>query len=284
MLSWPSRRGSAVRVSRSGLRFEAVWIYDTGLMARVIDWHRLLVDGYEPLKKGQRVFRRLPSDPRCKLCLNPFGGVGGKFCSVIGRKPSRKNPNLCQYCFDHLPPGGIEIDVGVLFADVRDSTGMGERSTATEFAEQLNRFYALATKVLIRHDALIDKLIGDEVMGLFLSGLAGPDYRGKTALAAIDLAAAASDLPVGVGANAGVAFVGNVGSGTVLDFTALGDAVNVGARLQSFASPGEVVLSSDLYHLIAPAHPGARTDLLQVKGRAEPVQVAVLNVTAGRQP
>jgi adenylate cyclase len=123
---------------------------------------------------------------------------------------------------------------------------------------------------------VIDKLIGDEVMGLFVAGLAGPDYRGKTARAAVELAAAASDLPVGVAANAGVAFVGTVGSGTVLDFTALGDAVNVAARLQSFASPGQVVLSSELYDLIAPAHPDARTDVLLVKGREEPVNVAVL--------
>jgi len=253
-------------------------------MAKTIDWQRLLVDGYEPLKRAQRIFRHLPSEPRCKLCQNPFGGVGGKLFGVVGRKPSRKNPNVCQYCFDHLPPGGIEIDLGVLFADIRNSTGMGEKSTATEFAGRLNRFYAIATGVLVRHDALIDKLIGDEVMGLFLAGVAGPEYRSKTAHAAIDLAAATSELPVGVAANAGVAFVGNVGSGTVLDFTALGDAVNVGARLQSFASAGEVVLSSDLYHLIAPAHPGARTDVLQVKGRAEPVHVAVLDVTAGRQP
>jgi hypothetical protein len=79
---------------------------DTGRVAKPIDWHRLLIDGYEPLKKGQRVFRRLPGDPRCKLCQNPFGGIGGKLFGVIGRKPSRKNPNLCQYCFDHLPPGG----------------------------------------------------------------------------------------------------------------------------------------------------------------------------------
>ncbi len=235
------------------------------------------------MKKGQRVFRRLPSNPRCKLCRNPFGGIGGRLCSVIGRKPSRKNPNLCQYCFDHLPPGGIEIDIGVLFADVRNSTGLGERSSATEFAERLNRFYAVATEILIRHDAMIDKLIGDEVMGVFLAGLAGADYRSKTALAAIDLTAAAGDLPVGVAANAGVAFVGNVGSGTVLDFTALGDAVNVGARLQSFAYPGEVVLAFDLYDLIAQAHPGARIEVLQVKGRAQPVQVAVLDVPAGRR-
>lgn len=250
-------------------------------MAKPIDWHRLLVDGYEPLKQGQRIFRHLPGDPRCKLCRNPFGGVGGKLFGWVGRKPSRKNPNLCQYCFDHLPPGGIEIDIGVLFADVRNSTGLGEISTATQFAEQLNRFYALATRVLIRHDAVIDKLIGDEVMGLFLAGLAGPEYRRKTAEAAIDLAGAASGVPVGVAANAGVAFVGNVGSDSVLDFTALGDAVNVGARLQSFAAPGEVVLSSDLYDLIAPTRPGARRDVLQVKGRSEPVGVAVLDVTAG---
>ena len=255
---------------------------DTGRMAKPIDWHRLLIDGYEPLKRGQRVFRRLPGDPRCKLCQNPFGGVGGKICGVIGRKPSRKNPNLCQYCFDRLPPGGIEIDVGVLFADVRNSTALGETSTASDFARQLNRFYAVATAVLIQHDGLIDKLIGDEVMGLFLAGLAGPGYRQKTAHAAIDLAAATSELPVGVAANAGVAFVGNVGSGTVLDFTALGDAVNVAARLQSYASPRQVVLSSDLYALVAPAHPGARTGVLQVKGRVEPIQVAVLDLTAPR--
>lgn len=255
---------------------------DTGDVAKPIDWHRLLIEGYEPLKNAQRLFRRLPSDPRCKLCQNPFGGVGGRLFGVIGRKPSRKNPNLCQYCFDHLPPGGIEIDIGVLFADVRNSTGMGERSSATEFADQLNRFYSMATETLIRHDAVIDKLIGDEVMDLFIPGLAGPDYRSKTARAAVDLAAAASDMPVGVAANAGVAFVGNVGSGTVLDFTALGDAVNVGARLQSFASPGEAVLSSDLYELISQDHPNARAEELQVKGRAEPVSVAVLAVTAGR--
>ena len=116
-------------------------------------------------------------------------------------------------------------DAGVLFADVRNFAAMGETSTASDFAKQLNRFYAVAAEVLIRHDGLIDKLIGDEVMGLFLAGLAGPDYRRKTAGAAIDLAAATSELPVGVAANAGVAFVGNVGSGTVLDSTVPGNAL-----------------------------------------------------------
>jgi adenylate cyclase len=247
-----------------------------GGVAKVIDWHALLVDGYEPLKRAQRVFRRLPSDPRCKLCQNPFAGIGGRVFGLIGRRPSRKNPNVCQYCFDHLPSGGIEIDIGVVFADVRGSTAIGEQSSAREFAERINRFYATATDVLVRHDGLIDKLIGDEVMALFIQGLAGTDYRRKTAQAALALAHAVDDLPVGVAANAGIAFVGNVGAGSVLDFTALGDAVNVGARLQSYASPGEVVLASDLYELVAAAHPGARTDVIEVRGRAEPVAVAIL--------
>src|SRR3954469_25073815 len=139
---------------------------------------------------AQRIFRRLPHDPRCKLCQNPFAGIGGKLVGLMGRKPSRKNPNLCQACFDRLPSGGIEIDVGVVFADMRASTSMGERSTATEFAGALNDFYATATNAVIHHDGLVDKLIGDEVMGLFIQGLAGPDYRRNAALAALDLATA----------------------------------------------------------------------------------------------
>jgi class 3 adenylate cyclase len=98
--------------------------------------------------------------------------------------------------------------------------------------------------------------------------MAGAEYRRKAALAALDLAAAVADVPVGVAANAGIAFVGNVGSGTVMDFTALGDVVNVGARLQSQASPDEVVLSSELYSLVAAEHPGARFERVEVGGVA----------------
>jgi adenylate cyclase len=247
-------------------------------VVKPLEWQALLVDGHEPLRKAQRLFRRLPHDPRCKLCQNPFGGVGGRLFALIGRRPSRKNPNLCQFCFDHLPPGGIEIDIGVVFADVRASTSLAEHSGATEFARRLNDFYATATDVLIAHDAIIDKLIGDEVMALFIPGIAGPDYRRKAALGALGLASKVADLPVGVAVTAGTAFVGNVGSGTVLDFTALGDAVNVGARLQAAASPGEVVLSSELYRLVSDEFPGARSDRLVVRGRTEPVDVDILKV------
>lgn len=245
-------------------------------VTRKVDWQRLLVDGYEPLKIAQRVFRRLPSDPRCKLCRSPFGGVGGKIVGWTGRRPSRKDPHLCQACFDALPSGGIEIDIGVVFADVRGSTTIGERSSATAFADRLNRFYATATDVLVRHNGLVDKLIGDEVMGLFIPGLSGPDYRRHAAQAALDLAEAVDDLPVGIAANAGIAYVGNVGSGSVMDFTALGDAVNTGARMQSHAQPGQVVLAAALYDLVADPGDGSRAERIDVRGRDEAVDVRVL--------
>jgi len=248
-------------------------------MAKPLDWEALLVKGHEPLKIAQRIFRRLPRDPRCKLCQNPFGGVAGKMVGLLGRRPSRKNPNICQYCFDHLPTGGIEIDIGVVFADVRASTSLGAQSDATTFAERLNEFYATATKVLIHNEGIVDKLIGDAVMGLFIQGVAGPEYRRKTAIAALELASVA-ELPLGVAANAGVAFVGNVGSGSVLDFTALGDAVNVGARLQAYASPGEIVLAASLYPLIEAEYPGGRPDRLAIRGRDQPVDVVVVTPPA----
>jgi adenylate cyclase len=245
-------------------------------VAKPVDWEALLVNGHEPLKVSQRVFRRLPGDPRCKLCYNPFGGLSGKFVGVLGHKPSRKNPNLCQFCFDRLPSGGIETDVGVVFADVRSSTALGEQSNPAAFAQRLNEFYAAATTVVIHYDGIVDKLIGDEVMGLFLPGIAGPDYRRKAAVAAVEISAQVTELPIGVAANAGVAFVGNVGSGSVVDFTALGDAINTGARLQARASAGEVVLAAPLYQLVEEQHPDGRPDRVAIRGRDQPVDVVVL--------
>jgi hypothetical protein len=140
-------------------------------------WRKVLMTGHRPLVISRRVWRHVPSAPRCKVCGNPFGGIGGRIARVAGYSPSRKNPNLCARCCDALPRGGAEVDIGVLFADVRGSTALGERKSASDYAGLLNRFYAVATDVLLRHDALIDKLIGDQAMALFIPGVAGRDYR-----------------------------------------------------------------------------------------------------------
>ena len=170
------------------------------------------------------------------------------------------------------------MDVAVLFADVRGSTALGQRRDAADYAALLNRFYIAATRTLLRHDAVIDKLIGDEIMAFFVRGISGPNYRRRAVLAGMELLGAVgygSDgepwLELGVAVNAGVAFVGNVG-GAVVDFTALGDAVNVSARMQQHAAGGELLVAA-----------GVADDLMQktrrrldLRGHDRPIDAFVL--------
>jgi adenylate cyclase len=199
--------------------------------------------------------------------------------ALAGFRPSRKNPNLCTRCCDGLPAGGAEVDVAVLFADVRGSTAAGERTLAADFAALLNRFYAAATHTLLRHDAVIDKLIGDEVMAIFVPGISGADYRRKAVRAGIELlravgggTAEAPWLNLGVAVNAGVAYVGNVGE-AIVDFTALGDPVNVAARMQQAASSGELLVAAGVADELVARAP-RRT--LTLRGREQPLAAYVL--------
>ncbi|WP_163725145.1 adenylate/guanylate cyclase domain-containing protein [Mycolicibacterium psychrotolerans] len=257
----------------------------TSSTARENPWDAVLTDGHASLVRARRLFRYLPSEPRCKLCNNPFGGVAGRVLSVAGFRPSRKNPNLCSRCCDALPGGGAEVDVAVLFADVRGSTALGRRGAATDFASLLNRFYGAATHSLLRHDAVIDKLIGDEVMAFFVRGISGPHYRERAVRAGLDLLAAVGDdgdgepwLQVGVAVNAGTAFVGNVGE-QVVDFTALGDTVNVCARMQGHAAGGELLVASGVADDLV-GHAQRRT--LRLRDRPQPLDAFVLG--AGGSP
>jgi adenylate cyclase len=148
-----------------------------------------------------------------------------------------------------LPPGGAEIDIAILLADVRGSTQLGERLGPAEYASLLNRFYKAATGTLIRHDAVIDKLISDEVMALFIPGFCCPNYKRRAAEAGLALFHALGYqhtetpwMPIGAAAavNSGKSYVGSEG---VVDFTALGDPVNTASRLASSAGAGELLLS-----------------------------------------
>lgn len=241
-------------------------------------WEKVLTDGHASLVKARHAFRYLPSAPRCKLCNNPFGGPVGRLFAAAGFRPSRKNPNLCMRCCDALPRGGAEVDIAVLFADVRGSTALGNRRAAAEFAALLNRFYSVATRILLRHDAVIDKLIGDEVMAFFVPGISGPRYRQRAVEAGVDLLEAVGYgtadgpwLDVGVAVNAGIAYVGNVGD-AVVDFTALGRTVNAAARMQQRAAGGELLVARGVADELT-AHLTPRT--LRLRGLEAPVDVAV---------
>lgn len=249
------------------------------------EWEQYLVEGHRPFLLTRAVMRRLPSAPRCKVCSSPFRGIGGRVGRLAGFSPSRKNPNICGRCDDELQPGGALVDIGVLFADIRGSTAMGESLPATSFAGALQRFYGLATDVLLSHDAVIDKLLGDEVMALFIPGVTGQDYRRKTVEAGLDLVRTANrdsrlrdTMSLGVAVHAGPAFVGMVGAAGVVDFTALGDTVNTGARLQALAQPNELVVSEELCLSLSDPRLDCESRLVELKGKADPFPIRVLHL------
>ena len=246
-------------------------------------WRKVLIEGHRPLRVMHTLFRYLPSPPRCKVCHNPFGGLGGKLVGLFGFHQSRKNPNLCTACCERIPAGGAEVDIAVLFADVRGSTALGERLQPSAYATLLNRFYRAATEVLVRHDAIIDKLIGDEVMALFIPGICGPQYHQRSVEAASALLRAAGYgragqpwIAIGGAINSGLTYVGNVGGEGVVDFTALGDTVNTASRLASSAGAGEVLLSDAVYATVAGRLPNLEKRTLALRGKETATEAHVL--------
>ena len=137
-------------------------------------WRSFLEKGeFKSEIRQRRFFRYLPSDPRCKFCNAPFRGPGGVLCRVLLNKaPSKLNPRLCNVCERYAAAnlGGAEIELSMLFADVRGSTTLAEQMSTTEFSRLISRFYRVATDVMVNADALVDKLIGDEVTALYTPG------------------------------------------------------------------------------------------------------------------
>jgi adenylate cyclase len=230
-----------------------------------------------------RVMRRLPRDPRCAICRAPYAGIGGRVMSSVGFAPSRKNPRLCNRCFELAPMGGQEMEVGILFADIRGFTSLAEHEQPDRVADLLNRFYAGAVKVLCEH-AIVDKLVGDQVMALYLPGLFDDDPvdhmigDAEALLGAAGYGELEPWIEIGVGLDFGTAFVGNVGSGEVKDFTAIGDVVNTAARLQSAASAGEIVMSARVGRRAGPAIADTSVRELRLKGKSEPERALVRSV------
>ena len=247
-------------------------------------WRSILTGEDPSLPALRRRFRRLPSDPRCKMCAAPFRGPGKYITRLMMHGQSSANPMLCSLCFGNIRkgPGGAEIEISVLFADIRGSTGIAERTSAGEFRRLVQQFYLRAAKAIHEHDGIVDKFLGDGIMALFIPVVTGELH----AIRAIEAGEAllgevasrellAGGVRVGVGVHTGEAVVGAVGADERLDFTALGDTVNVAARLGSDAGAGELLVSSTAWAAGGRVSAGERR-ALDLKGRAEPLEVVVL--------
>jgi len=253
------------------------------------DWYKFLTEGEKLPRFIYRFFGLLPSSPRCKLCNSPFRGPGGYLMHLTGRDQSRYNPRYCEQCerFEH--PGGAVIELSMLFADVRGSSRLAEQLGPQEFSKLINRFFLVATDALIATDALVDRLIGDEAVGLYVPAFSGREHARRAVEGAQRILERTGHrdrkgawIPVGVGVHTGPAFVGIVGGvgDSPTDFTALGDHVNIAAGLASGAAAGEILISE-----ASASASGLNLDRLEhrqleLKGKSEPFDVRVMRVTA----
>ena len=265
-------------------------------------WRSYMLTGQMPdylgppwfMKRFMRpVARWLPSDPRCRICDYPFHGLGGWVTrTLLGVTPSKMNPQLCNVCeaaADHFR-GGVEIEMSLLFVDIRGSTAIAENQSPIEFSRLIDRFYQATSRVLYHKNALLEKLIGDEVTGFFVPGIAGPEHArvaieaGEEILRVTGHADARGPwVPVGVGVHTGLAFVGAIGdAGNAPDISVLGDTVNTAARIASQAGAGELLFSEATGTAAQAKTEGLETRHLSLKGRTEPIDVWVKKSGAAR--
>jgi len=187
-------------------------------------------------------------------------------------------------------PGGTEVELSMLFVDVRGSTSLAEKMSASDYSRLMNRFYKAATDVLIRTDAFIDQFVGDEAVGLYFPLFTGPNHTRAAVMGAQELLHAMGYggkrepwIPVGVGVHTGVVFFGTISGseGSVTDVAALGDNVNTTARIASRAGPGEALISDTAYSATGLDLGDLEQRQLELKGKSEPISVRVLHAKAG---
>lgn len=251
-------------------------------------WRMYMEKGISPEERRQRqLFKLIPGDPRCKNCYAPFSGWGSSVVRALyGKRPSNLNPRLCNLCeeFSQKYQGGAEIELTMLFMDVRGSTTLAERMSPKEFSSLINRFYTTASRILVDTNALIDKIMGDQVAGIYTPGIAGQDHARQAISAAMQIMLETGHqqsngpwLPLGAGVHTGITFIGSVGTaGSTRDITVLGDAANTAARLSSHAKEGEILISHDAYTKAGMQGGTSEERQVELKGKTQTVDVHVL--------
>jgi adenylate cyclase len=260
------------------------------------EWKDLLSGAYGE-RRHESPLRFIPSNPRCKLCKAPFRAPGGLLLRPFGFTPWAKNPNICGRCFTEMDKhakrcpsladgeevAGAEVELSMLFADVRGSSNIARQMAASEFTRLMSRFYDVSKQVLFAADAIVEKFVGDEVVGLFLPFMTGQDHAGVALQAAQDLLRATGHgdgdpwAPLGAAVHTGTAFVGIVGSRGSSDFTALGDPMNLTAHLASQARVGEILVTEAAMRSAGRPLDGLERRHLSLKGH--PVDAVVYPVS-----
>jgi adenylate cyclase len=186
---------------------------------------------------------------------------------------------------DTLSLGGTNSFITALFSDIRGFTSMSERLKPQEVVQILNEYFADMTPIVFEHQGLLDKFMGDGLMALFGVPYACEEAASNAVVAAIEMqrrmvrvnedltALGLSKIAIGIGINTGTATVGYIGSRDRTDYTAIGDTVNLAARLEKQAGAGQIIISRFTFEALSQKFPVRPCDQIRVKGKQEPVQI-----------
>jgi adenylate cyclase len=212
----------------------------------------------------QEVAQRMIQQAALERFLSP--GVARKIVAEAG--------NLCL--------GGETQELTVLFSDIRGFTHLAESLPPTKVVEILNHYFEGMAELVFRHEGTLDKFLGDGLMSLFGAPLAQEQNALRAVQTAIEMQALAQkmrresgELPlsIGIGINTGPAVAGYIGAARRLDYTAIGDTVNVAARLTEQAEPDQILISSSTCNELAGQLPVRRLEPRKLKGKLDPVEV-----------
>jgi adenylate cyclase len=195
--------------------------------------------------------------------------------------------------------GGKAVEATVFFSDIKDFTSIAERSSPKELVSLLNAYFSVATEVILQNEAMLDKYIGDAIMAIFGAPIARPDHAKVACLTALQVQtvlAAYNGRPerepstpafeTRIGLHSGNMIIGNIGSSSRLDYTAIGDTVNLASRLEGVNKVfgTKIIISEMTYEQAKEAIEARPLDFLRVKGKAIPVRIYELVGPRGNVP
>jgi adenylate cyclase len=228
---------------------------------------------------------------QCSICGTALSGALSVLFRTVGIRRSPRNPNLCTRCSTHVDEGRV-VEITVLFADLSSFTEMTQDLGPDRTHEVVDAFLRMATDILVRQGAFIDKYVGDAVMALFNVPIRQGDHARRAVYAATELRPELQTLgrrfglplAASIGVATGWARVGRLGSEDSKDYTAIGDVVNLAARLQGKANAGEILISDATYIKHSSDFPGATSERFTLKGFREPVRAYRLQGKADARP
>jgi len=186
---------------------------------------------------------------------------------------------------EEIQLGGVRRDVTLVFVDIRGFTPLSEKMQPEEVILILNEYLDLCTRAVFAYEGTLDKYIGDGVMSIFGAPMDQPDHAARAIRAALQMKKGSAQLAerliekygrsvsFGIGINSGPAVIGNIGSQERMDYTAIGDTVNLAARLESNAKPGQILISQNTYERVKDQFVLTPLEPIKVKGKEQPVQI-----------